>query len=493
MRNPLLRLSQCLLLFLVYIPAKSQVTQQLPPAERLQQHVAILASDSLEGRGLGTQGKTKARDYIARQFAEAGLLPYASDYFQHFYLRFQLVTVEASNVIGYVEGVDPVLRNEYIVIGAHYDHLGFEFKDGVKRVYSGADDNASGTAALIEIARHFAANPQLTKRSLIFIAFDAEESGLLGAKRFVEDNSQFSVDQIKAMFSLDMVGKYHENKGLMLKGMGLIKDAPKMALSLANDRNMQILDTSAEVEARTDTWPFGEVGIPAIHVFTGYKHTPYHKPEDKYDLLDYQGMARVTEYMNVLVSAISDMPEIKPVPALQQLQKTGAKKFNSGALISLGNARHQFPDDFVKAKGIFAFNAGLFGQLHLSRKISLQSEVLYDYNGSRSSDGRFYRHSLTIPMHLQWNAVHESAGMVRVFPMAGAYYRYHMAGKTEGVQLDFRNLHMPDEWGLSLGLGVDIMRVHVAYTWRRSFSSAFRTAELNAVPVENNFTIGYKF
>jgi aminopeptidase YwaD len=493
MRNPLLQLSQCLFLFLLYIPAKSQITQQHLPADRLQQHVAILASDSLEGRGLGTQGKTKARDYIARQFAEAGLLPYTSDYFQHFYLRFQLVTVEASNVIGYVEGADPVLRNEYIVIGAHYDHLGFEFKESEKIIYSGADDNASGAAAVIEMARYFALNPNLTKRSIIFIAFDAEESGLLGAKRFVEENTQFPVNQIKAMFSLDMVGKYHENKGLILKGMGLVRDAPKMAISLADDKDLKILDTSAEVEARTDTWPFGEAGIPAIHVFTGYKHTPYHKPEDKYDLLDYQGMARVTEYMNELVSAISDMPEIKPAPAFQQIQKTGAKKFNSGALISLGNARHQFPDDFVKAKGIFAFNAGLFGQVHLSRKVSLQSEILYDYNGSRSNDGRFYRHSLTIPMHVQWNAVREGGGMVRVYPMAGAYYRHHVGGKTEGVQLDFQNLHNPDEWGLSLGLGMDIMKLHVAYTWRRSMTSAFRAAELNAIPVENNFTIGYKF
>lgn len=493
MRLHFLLLPIALLFLLTSTSIRAQFSEHIPLEEKLKQHVAILASDSLEGRGLGTRGKDKARDYIASHFAAAGLLPYGTDYFQHFYLRIQLVSVEASNVIGYVEGTDPVLRNEYIVIGAHYDHLGFEFKDGEKKIFSGADDNASGAAAIIEIARHFAENPHLTKRSLIFIAFDAEESGLLGAKRFVEENTQFPVDQIKAMFSLDMVGKYHENKGLILKGMGLMKDGPSIAMSIADARDMKILDASAEVEARTDTWPFGEAGIPAIHVFTGYKHTPYHKPEDKYDLLDYQGMARVTEYMNELVQSISALPEVKPAPAFAQIQKTGGKKFSAGALISLGNARHQFPDDFVKAKGIFAFNAGLFGQLNLGRKISLQSEVLYDYNGSRRGDGRFYRHSLTVPMHVQWNAVRESGGMVRVYPMAGAYYRHHMAGKTEGVQLDFQNLHKPEEWGLSLGLGMDIMKVHVAYTWRRSLTSAFRDSDVHAIPVENNFTIGYKF
>ncbi|MFN5238087.1 MAG: M28 family peptidase, partial [Bacteroidota bacterium] len=152
--------------------------------ERLRTHLDFLAADSLDGRGLGTAGKQKAALYIAESFRNAGLAPFDDDYFQEFFIRISMANMTGTNVIGVLEGSDPELKKEYIVLGAHYDHVGYEMKNGQRVVYNGADDNASGTAGLMELVRILSGRRAELKRSIIFIAFDGEESGLLGSKAF---------------------------------------------------------------------------------------------------------------------------------------------------------------------------------------------------------------------------------------------------------------------------------------------------------------------
>ncbi|MFP4366524.1 MAG: M20/M25/M40 family metallo-hydrolase, partial [Bacteroidales bacterium] len=219
-------------------------------AERLKDHVAVLASDSLEGRGLGTRGKVIAKNYIAGHFHSFGLIPVDGDYFQNFEMRVGLAWVQGSNVIGYLKGADPDLQSEFIVIGAHYDHLGYEDKNGQRIIYPGADDNASGTASLIELARYFSQNREKMGRSIIFIAFDAEESGLIGSEKFLNMSEAFGKNNIKAMFSLDMVGMYGVHSGLDMKGMGAVDGGVEMAECLAEEYNINLKNTSAEMEYR---------------------------------------------------------------------------------------------------------------------------------------------------------------------------------------------------------------------------------------------------
>lgn len=255
---------------------------QIIHPDTLSAHVHYLSSEELEGRALGSKGKDLAATYIQQQFQQAGLQPFEENYEQHFDLKISLAWVQATNIIGVLEGSDPLLKNEYIVLGAHYDHLGY--KKDRSTFYPGADDNASGVATLIELAKHFGQLENKPKRSLLFIAFDAEESGLLGSKHFVKNLDPGTLAHIKAMFSFDMVGMLEANKGLDLKGIGTLVNGPETAKKHASD--LKVLNTSKEIEDRTDTEPFGSKGIPAIHVFTGSK-SPYHKPEDKADLLDY--------------------------------------------------------------------------------------------------------------------------------------------------------------------------------------------------------------
>src|SRR5690606_23272859 len=194
-----------------------------------------------------------AATYIQQQFQQAGLQPFEENYEQHFDLKISLAWVQATNIIGVLEGSDPLLKNEYIVLGAHYDHLGY--KKDRSTFYPGADDNASGVATLIELAKHFGQLENKPKRSLLFIAFDAEESGLLGSKHFVKNLDSCTLVNIKAIFSFDMVGMLESNEGLDLKGIGSLVNWPETVKKHAS--HLKVLNPSKEIEDRTDSEPFG--------------------------------------------------------------------------------------------------------------------------------------------------------------------------------------------------------------------------------------------
>lgn len=241
-----------LLAFVFSISAqKAQTAKPDVTLQNLQKHVSYLSSDKLEGRRTGEKGATFASGYVANQFAsfklKAGFKPAngKANYLQPFPYSPRnerggiipnATPVEAYNVIGILEGTDPVLKNEAIVIGAHYDHLG---KGGMgslavnsTEIHHGADDNASGTSALIELARQFS-KAKNNKRTIIFIAFGGEEEGLLGSKFYV-NNPVFPLDKTVAMINLDMVGRLKDDK-LTVGGIGTASEW-KDLVTLANTK-----------------------------------------------------------------------------------------------------------------------------------------------------------------------------------------------------------------------------------------------------------------
>jgi aminopeptidase YwaD len=477
--------SLCLIICLI---TSVDLTFSQSLSERLKQHVSILAADSLDGRGLGTPGKEKATDYIVSQFEHAGLEPLSSNFRQRFFYRVQLVNTYPVNVAGVLRGSDPNLSDEYIVLGAHYDHVGYEYTDGERVVFNGADDNASGTAVLIELAHYFAAHRELIGRSIIFVAFDAEESGLVGAQRFVDDHTHLP---IKSMFSLDMLGMYESNKGLDMKGMGSIDNGVEIATELASRHNVTLRNLSVDIEARTDTWPFGQSGIPAVHPFTGL-NSPYHKPEDTWEKLEYEGMEKVVTYLGYLISELSMLPELKPSHRFEALQSPYALRYRSGALLYFGGSHHAYPDEFFSANYAFSFATGFYAQLHVGQNLVIQPELLYDFNGSKSPAGTLRRHAFTVPVNVQYNAVNE-AGLVRAYPFGGVYYRYAFAGKDGDIDLDFDALHRNHEFGINMGFGVDVMKVQVNTTWRRALTNIHRSGGPNAFDSGWFISVGYRF
>ena len=307
--SPFGRIRGGLILFL--LSTLLSVTAQSTLKERLEQHVFTLASDSLQGRQAGTLHARMAAEYIVKQWEEIEIEPYTENSFWQIFNngKFQ-------NLVGIIRGNDPNLQNEYIVVGAHYDHIGVWNGN----IYNGADDNASGVAVLIELARKLKYNQANLKRSIILIAFDAEEIGLLGSKHFV-NNPIVPLESIKLMIGIDMVGWYQASGRLMYMECGTIEDAEKLILNeqlipeglnviakkfAPSSNNINFFATKDVLESIfitiTDTYPFVLKGIPALAVSTGLV-SPFHEPEDEAHLIDYDGMVLITKHLKNIIKS----------------------------------------------------------------------------------------------------------------------------------------------------------------------------------------------
>ena len=223
-------------------------------------------------------------------------------------------TKDAINVAGWIEGSDPKLKNEFIVIGAHYDHLGYGesgslYRGKEKLIHYGADDNASGTAGVMELAEQFAANKKLLKRSIIFVCFAGEEEGLLGSNYFV-NNSPVKNDKIVAMLNLDMVGRLNSDNSLILYGTGtsaLWKDM----INKTNKKYEFKLTFNDEGYGPSDQTSFYSKKIPVLFFFTG-THSDYHRPGDTAGKINYTGESKILNFVYELAESISKSIE-KPV------------------------------------------------------------------------------------------------------------------------------------------------------------------------------------
>lgn len=233
--------------------------------------------------------------------------------------------VDAYNVIGILEGTDPQLKNEAIIIGAHYDHLGHGGSGSLAAnstdIHYGADDNASGTSAVLELARQFAKEKK-NKRTLIFMAFGGEEEGLLGSKYYV-NNPIWPLDKTIAMINLDMVGRLNENK-LTVGGIGTASEWNE-AVKRRNDVMFDGTDGYAVAQkfslqlnedgfGPSDHSSFYGKQIPVLFFFTG-THTDYHKPSDTFDKINYEGLSRITNYVGQIARAVDQNPT-KPTYAV---------------------------------------------------------------------------------------------------------------------------------------------------------------------------------
>jgi aminopeptidase YwaD len=462
--------------------------------ERLERHVYILASDSLEGRGIGTEGREKAVAYIEQEMKEIGLQTLFEDsYFHEFEYKISLVNRKGKNIVGMIPGSDPVLRNEYIIIGAHYDHLGYEInKEGSKIIYPGADDNASGVAGMLEMARLILQSENKPKRTLLFIAYDAEESGLIGSQKFADAKKPFENSAIKVAYSLDMIGMLSTVKNLELKGLETLKGGTELMQNALQQKPIAIKGTKAEIERRTDTWPFGLEGIPAIYVNTGLK-SPYHKPEDTADLLDYEGMAEITGFLSALVTEMSIAEELAPAKGFTVKKVLYGKPLKFGAQIGMGNSYNSHDGEFYRALGVLGIDLGLNTKLRLNKKFELAASALYDFNGSLVEGGKLRRHSLTIPTALRYSILRSEDGIFSNFIGIGPYYRNHFSQRITGdnPRYNVANLNR-DEWGLSFQSGFQVMRVTIILEWREAITEVYKIPANTGI-INSNFRFGVAY
>ena len=342
---------------------KGQVakSEAVAAEQNLRKHVTYLASEKLEGRRTGTPGATYAAGYVANVFAQnklkAGfknangkqsfLQPFAyAPRNEKGEVLPNVAPVEAYNVVGILPGADAVLKSEAIVVGAHYDHLGKGGQGSLAAnstaIHYGADDNASGVAATLELARYFA-KTKTNKRTLIFIAFGGEEEGLLGSK-FYTNNPAFPLDKTVTMINLDMVGRLNENKlnvggiGTASEWRGLIEAHNKMPAPIAHQYTekgympipnqnsfmpMFSLALNEDGFGPSDHSSFYAKQIPVLFFFTG-THTDYHKPTDTAEKINYDGLLKITGYVGEIVKSIDQNPT-KPTYKVAPSSNTGGR------------------------------------------------------------------------------------------------------------------------------------------------------------------------
>ena len=274
-------------------------------AKTFYKHDKYLSSDKMEGRFPGTKGNNDAAVYIKKYFKKYGLKDFSKMYDQPFRLfvkeginKVQSDSVTTQNVVGYIEGSDPNLKNEFIVIGAHYDHWGWGGKGSsskkkeVVAIHNGADDNASGVSALLCIAEEVSKLSVKPKRSIIFISFSGEEEGLLGSKYFV-DHLPVKKEAVKVMLNMDMVGRLNPEKQIYMGGAGTFPDGVELMKKLGENSGLHPVIHAGDVGG-SDHVSFYKASIAAIGFHTG-GHPQYHTPEDDIDLINTEGGALVAK------------------------------------------------------------------------------------------------------------------------------------------------------------------------------------------------------
>jgi Zn-dependent M28 family amino/carboxypeptidase len=223
----------------------------------------------------------------------------------------QRKAIRVKNVVGVAEGHGP-LAQETVVVGAHYDHLGYGGRSSLakdktkKEIHHGADDNASGTTAILELSRRFGEMPERQGRRLVFIAFSAEESGLLGSRYYCNYQPLFPLDKTVAMVNLDMVGRLNNNK-VLIEGSGSAKTFDKLIEKLNGNPGFQ-LSKKPGGTGPSDHDSFYRSKIPVIFYWTG-NHGDYHRPSDTADKINVPGMRRVTELAEKTVAHLAVDPE----------------------------------------------------------------------------------------------------------------------------------------------------------------------------------------
>ncbi|MCD4772181.1 MAG: M20/M25/M40 family metallo-hydrolase, partial [Bacteroidales bacterium] len=275
--------------------------------KRMMSTIKYLASEELKGRGLGTPEIDQAAEYIAQQFEAAGLKPIKGTYYQKFTHKFDKKgELDLTNVIGVIPGTDPKLKDDVVVVSAHYDHLGFGWPDVRKgnegKIHYGADDNASGVATIIELA-HSMAKTVKPKRTIVFLACTAEEAGLIGSRYFVAHAKDYFSGEIFANVNIDTDGSLFDKKLLVLNANSAKEwKFIFMGTDYTTGVKSEVIDKDLDA---SDQFAFIEKGIPAIQLFTGATEN-YHRPTDTFDKIDGKGLVKVAIVCKEVLTYLAD-------------------------------------------------------------------------------------------------------------------------------------------------------------------------------------------
>ncbi len=294
-------------------PARKQVMDAIS-AKSMEGHLSFLASDLLEGRGTPSRGLDLAAEYIAAQFRRAGLVPPVNgSYFQETTMKLRRdseETAKVRNVIGVLPGSDPVLKNTYVLVTAHYDHLGMKASGEGDLIYNGANDDGSGTVSVVELADAMA--KYKPKRSVVFMTFYGEERGLVGS-RYYAANPVFPLKNTVAMINLEHMGRTDDSEKARVGAISItgqdFSEVGEIFKALGDQIGVGVEKHPRNSDAffsRSDNQALADAGIPSHTICTTFIFPDYHALGDHWDKVDYQNMAKVDRLVALGIMEIAD-------------------------------------------------------------------------------------------------------------------------------------------------------------------------------------------
>jgi len=328
------------ILFLFFLSLVISCTQESKQKISIESDASFLADDALEGRQTGTDGEKKAVEYIQKRFKDLGLEGKGTDGFlqaftfkpkthPHDEIKFTENadgTITGTNVIGYINNK----AENTIIIGAHFDHLGYGgdgslYRDSIAAIHNGADDNASGVAVMLHLIAKLKGN--YSNNNYLFMAFSGEEMGLLGSNYFVK-NPTIDLKKVNYMINMDMVGRLKKDSTLAVYGTGT-SPIFKQVLKSHNE-NFKLIQKESGV-GPSDHTSFYLADIPVLHFFTG-QHEDYHKPSDDADKLNYEGMRTIGTYIYNIIGDLNDNGKLAFRTTKNESEETPRYKVSMGVI-----------------------------------------------------------------------------------------------------------------------------------------------------------------
>ncbi|MFN0015347.1 MAG: M20/M25/M40 family metallo-hydrolase [Saprospiraceae bacterium] len=405
----MVRLLALAALFLLARPAFLQTTIS---ETNLREHVTYLASDKLKGRGTATKEERKAAKYLAKAFKKAGLQPKGNDGGWYHEFSFKKPSdphgntaadapmLGSRNVAAYLDNGAPYT----IVIGAHYDHLGLGHDrnsleaNSEGQIHNGADDNASGTSGVLELARYFAQNGVREQHNFLFLCFSGEELGLVGSKKYVETPT-IDLATVSFMINMDMIGRLNDEKRLVVGGVGTAPNFVPLINSLTAD--IGIKQDSAGI-GPSDHTSFYLKNIPVLFFFTG-QHSDYHKPSDDTEKVNFAGQRAILEYAVRLVEALDKEPKLVFQETKSKPEDTPRFKVTLGIMPD-----YTYDGDGVHVDGVTDGRpAAKAGILRGDRIVRLGDTDVHDVRGYMQALSKFQKGETTKVKVLRGNEAKE--------------------------------------------------------------------------------------
>ncbi|MCC8018925.1 MAG: M28 family peptidase [Rikenellaceae bacterium] len=456
--------------------------------QRLEHSIAALGAAGEAGRKAGSPEGEAAAEYIAGAFEAAGLFPYyAGQYIDEFTAGPLVGEARKTyrNVAGIIYGSNYELDGDYIVIGAHYDFSGPTTGSSNTVI----EDNISGVATLLELA--YAVKECSPGRNVILVAFDGYEAGLLGSRRFVEENTLLPEDIFK-MVNLSRVGARPADGTIHIFAEDTA--AKELAHFSGSDNGPAITVESAGYGMRSDTEPFTHAGIPTIYITTVPEPA---NPAVESDT-DYTTLQAVTGYVAGSVCSLAGDATIKRNTDSVKRNRKRGPRFEAGVSVLAGTSFFRETDGDTRGKTLFSGGAGVYGQVNFGRYFALRPEVQYIHSGSRLSTGRARMNSAVVPVSLVIQTPPYLAGSLQV--LVGGYYRRSFgfsgadwySGGDEAIPISsamYRN-----GAGVHWGLNLRLKRFGIGVTTRYGLTDLYSVgASKNMRERATYGTISYNF